>query len=104
MNNKYKYISRTDKTVSLSLEKKDTKVWGNFQSEQKRGTNSYLRKKINAGNDTNARKKASVEHIKVGLCGSHNNYNDDGICNNVNNGEIMEVKIVAKMITAILLM
>ena len=70
MNNKYKYISVTDKIVSLSLVKKDTKAWGNFHREQKRGASSYLPKKINTGDDTNARKKACVQCIIAGLCGS----------------------------------
>ena len=59
-------------------------------SEQKRGTSSYLPKKINTGNDTSARKKASVERI---IASSHNNYNDDGIGDNMNNGEIMEERV-----------
>ena len=35
MNNKYKDISRTDIIVPLSLEKKDTKAWGNFGVSKK---------------------------------------------------------------------
>ena len=71
MDNKKKYMSRIDKIISLSLEKKDTKT-----SEQNISGNLNLRKSVNTGNGTNVRKKASVERIIAGLRGNNNNFND----------------------------
>ena len=83
MNNKKKYITRIDRMVSLSLEKKETKAWGKFPSQRK--GRSSLPKNINTGNGDDKRKKASVERIIAGLSDNYNykeNDLDDDIPNN----------------------